>query len=204
MSSYLSNLLTSASSLRSRFSTSESDGPTPEDTHLCRVLRAYYSEQRRPFPDWLPPDPKEKSGFGRDDNSYDGRPQGSRTSTGFIISRRQGGSSTASGGGSGSGGLSDLWGDSGNGPPAPAETMSLRRGPRGAQPGGRLQVPNRPGAGIAGDQRSQSAGSHLGPQRMESVSAQDRLKARLFGGTGRVSAGSGTLSPNYDPPPGRR
>lgn len=62
MSSYLSGLLTTTTSrynsFRSAISTSETDGDTPDDTHLCRVLRSYYIEKGRPFPAWLPPDPK--------------------------------------------------------------------------------------------------------------------------------------------------
>ncbi|KAI9736867.1 MAG: hypothetical protein M1818_005918 [Claussenomyces sp. TS43310] len=64
MSSYLSGLLTTTTSryasLRSLIpsSASENDGDTPDDTHLCRVLRAYYVEKGRSFPSWLPPDPK--------------------------------------------------------------------------------------------------------------------------------------------------
>jgi hypothetical protein len=64
MSSYLSGLLTTTTSryasLRSLLPTSlaENDGDTPDDTHLCRVLRAYYVEKGRAFPGWLPPDPR--------------------------------------------------------------------------------------------------------------------------------------------------
>ncbi|OBT58998.1 hypothetical protein VE04_00810 [Pseudogymnoascus sp. 24MN13] len=62
MSSYLSNLLTTTStryaSLRNLLPTGEADGDTPDDTHICRVLRAYYTEKGRAFPPWLPPDPK--------------------------------------------------------------------------------------------------------------------------------------------------
>ncbi|PNS14396.1 hypothetical protein CAC42_3682 [Sphaceloma murrayae] len=62
MSGYLSNLLTSTTdrynSLRRNLLTSEGDGDTEDDSHICRVLRAYYTEKSRPLPDWLPPDPK--------------------------------------------------------------------------------------------------------------------------------------------------
>jgi len=62
MASYFSSLLTTTTSrvatLRQNLLPSESDGDTLDDTHLCRVLRAYYTEKGRAFPGWLPPDPK--------------------------------------------------------------------------------------------------------------------------------------------------
>lgn len=62
MSSYFSALLTTTTarvaSLRQNLLSTEDDGETEDDTHLCRVLRSYYSENDRPFPAWLPPDPK--------------------------------------------------------------------------------------------------------------------------------------------------
>ena len=62
MPSYFSDLLTTTTSrvatLRANLLTNENDGDTQDDTHLCRVLRAYYTEKGRQFPAWLPPDPK--------------------------------------------------------------------------------------------------------------------------------------------------
>ncbi|KAF4556687.1 Hypothetical protein D9617_1g085660 [Elsinoe fawcettii] len=62
MSGYLSNLLTSTTdrynSLRRNLLTSEGDGDTEDDSHISRVLRAYYLEKTSTLPDWLPPDPK--------------------------------------------------------------------------------------------------------------------------------------------------
>jgi hypothetical protein len=62
MPSYFSSLLTTTTSrvatLRANLLTNENDGDTQDDTHLCRVLRAYYTEKGRQFPAWLPPDPK--------------------------------------------------------------------------------------------------------------------------------------------------
>ncbi|KAL2067738.1 hypothetical protein VTL71DRAFT_15834 [Oculimacula yallundae] len=62
MTSYFSSLLTTTTSrvasIRANLLPSENDGDTEDDTHLCRVLRAYYTEKGRSFPGWLPPDPK--------------------------------------------------------------------------------------------------------------------------------------------------
>lgn len=43
-----------SSTTSSLSTTHPADGDTPADTHIARVLRAYYAEQRRPLPDWLP------------------------------------------------------------------------------------------------------------------------------------------------------
>ena len=45
-------------SIRQNLLPSENDGDSEDDTHICRVLRAYYTEKGRSFPAWLPPDPK--------------------------------------------------------------------------------------------------------------------------------------------------
>ncbi|KAL3427012.1 hypothetical protein PVAG01_00521 [Phlyctema vagabunda] len=62
MTSYLSSLLTTTTSrvasIRQNLLPTEDDGATEDDTHVCRVLRAYYTEKGRRFPAWLPPDPK--------------------------------------------------------------------------------------------------------------------------------------------------
>lgn len=62
MSSYWSTLVTTTTSrvasIRQNLLSGENDGDTEDDTHLCRVLRTYYTEKGRPFPSWLPPDPR--------------------------------------------------------------------------------------------------------------------------------------------------
>lgn len=58
MSTYLSSILTTTQRFRQLLPAGESDGDTTDDTHICRVLRAYYTEKGRAFPSWLPPDPK--------------------------------------------------------------------------------------------------------------------------------------------------
>ncbi|KAM0713980.1 hypothetical protein Q7P37_010944 [Cladosporium fusiforme] len=61
MSSYLSSLLTNTTSryasLRRTLLSNEEDGDTPDDSHISRVLRAYYTEKTRPYPPGCPPTP---------------------------------------------------------------------------------------------------------------------------------------------------
>ena len=62
MSSYLASLTTHYTSLRRLLPTSLSEETdlhisSPSDSHVSRVLRAYYTEKQRPFPAWLGPDP---------------------------------------------------------------------------------------------------------------------------------------------------
>ncbi|GME40422.1 major facilitator superfamily transporter sugar protein [Neofusicoccum parvum] len=207
MSSYFSNLLTTTTSrynsLRRNLLDNEADGDTEDDTHISRVLRAYYQEKGRPFPPWLPPDPRAPSPaptqqFVRSTGPAAGQAPPSR------------------------GGLSDLWD-----PPAsqtpPPQPGSLRsrappRGGAGAGRGGFLQPEPSQGGGGGGAGRplpSQRAGSYQSsfsqgrpsfdsqpPSSAGSGSAQDRLKARLWG-SGRSGSpgptGSGSSSPAGSP-----
>lgn len=185
MSSYLNNLLTNTTSrynnLRRQILSDEADGDTEDDSHLSRVLRAYYTEKGRPFPQWLPPDPK--------------APQPA-TPTQFASSsslRQQGQAPPM---GRGGGGLSDLWDT-----PAPQqqaqEPLSLRRGAGGRPLQGRPmgnsmtpepQVQGRPlpsqragsyQSSVGG--RPQAESSSPPPSAGGGTSAQERLKARLWG-----------------------
>lgn len=72
MSTYLSSLLTTTQRFRQLLPAGESDGDTTDDTHICRVLRAYYTEKGRAFPSWLPPDPKSPPPASLPGNSYAG------------------------------------------------------------------------------------------------------------------------------------
>jgi hypothetical protein len=217
MTSYLSNILTTTTSrynsIRRNLLNDETDGDTEDDSHISRVLRAYYTEKGRPFPPWLPPDPK--------------APQTAPVQ--LVTSGRAGAASAPPGPGgpaqppypTSSRGLGDLWGDSPAQMPAP-QSQSLRA---------RRPVPGSAGRRSPGVQEfeqaqarplpSQRAGSYQvaggpprgGGGRMETVSptpsggstgsgggtAQERLKARLWGG-GRTSP---SPSPNagYAPPP---
>ncbi|MCJ1358801.1 MAG: hypothetical protein MMC33_008801 [Icmadophila ericetorum] len=65
MTSYLSSLTDRYSSLKRLLPTSLNEDSdltvsNPNDSHVSRVLRAHYTEKGRPFPAWLGPDPNEK------------------------------------------------------------------------------------------------------------------------------------------------
>ncbi|PQE09493.1 GTPase-activating GYP7 protein [Rutstroemia sp. NJR-2017a BVV2] len=58
-SSYLNSFTSKVNSIRQNILQGEADGDTEDDTYLCRVLRTYYTnEKKAPFPPWLPPDPR--------------------------------------------------------------------------------------------------------------------------------------------------
>lgn len=206
MSSYLSSLVSTTTSrynnLRRTLLSDEADGDTEDDTHICRVLRAYYTEKGRPFPPWLPPDPKAPQPY--PSASY--------------------GKTSAPQRGSGGVGLSDLW----EGPQQPPEeNMTLRRSGQGRVPG--RGIPPRPGntepynSRVAGLQAepagrplpSQRVGSYQTqfPQQQSSrnestpspvpstnsgTSAQERLKARLLGAA-RAASPTQSAAPQSSP-----
>lgn len=136
----LNSLLTSttsryASLRRNLTSTSEDDSniTDPDDSHVSRVLRAYYTEKGRPFPAWLGTDPREAArAQQKTENPYvtsSSRPMGSlrgqSNNTHDVAAERPGQGR----------GLSDLWSDS----PGQEEraggttSSSLRRGPLGGR-----------------------------------------------------------------------
>ncbi|KAH9882895.1 hypothetical protein J1614_000261 [Plenodomus biglobosus] len=213
MSSYLNNLLTNTTSrynnLRRELLSGETDGDTEDDSHLSRVLRAYYTEKGRPFPPWLPPDPKAPQTAPVQFASSSGRQQGQVAPTGR-----------------GGGGLSDLWDNPAPQQP-PSQPQSLRRGP-GGRGGGAHALHGRPGMGNSLTPEPQSQGRPLPSQRAGSyqsslgghpssdaspppssgggTSAQERLKARLWGSGRSTSPAPRTNSQesvNTAPPSGR-
>lgn len=216
----LNSLLTSttsryASLRRNLTSTSEDDSKItdPEDSHVSRVLRAYYTEKGRPFPAWLGTDPREAARAQQKENPYvTSRPMGSlrgNSSTGDAAERPGQGR-----------GLSDLWSDSpGSGGQSPVEERgSLRRGPLGgrrmgasaqtqqqqeslnvrplpSQRAGSYQTQN---SAYAQQQQQQLRGDGRNtnspgppPGSSGSGSAQERLKARLGRGSSTRSEGGG-------------
>ncbi|RWA08755.1 hypothetical protein EKO27_g6353 [Xylaria grammica] len=210
MSGWYSNIVgattSKISNLQRSYFSGEADGDTEDDTHVCRVLRSYYAEKGKPFPGWLPPDPKAPPPA----TAVYSQPSqvGSRYGGLGQQQPQQGGS------------LSSLWDN--NPAPQPQETQSLRRG-RGVPPPMRNSDPRSspfrnsdPMAGNGQDNLqarplpSQRAGSYqtqgsfgsapTPPAGSGGGSAQDRLKQRLFGGSRTASpAASGP----FNPPPQR-
>ncbi len=208
MASWYSNVLTQTTSrisnLRSTWLGGDADGDSEDDTHVCRVLRAYYTEKGEPFPDFLPPDPKAPPPVA----PVYAQPQ---------VGSRYGGLAAEPGGT----GLSSLWDK--NPVSQRQDAQSLRQG-RGAPPAARGGDPRggrpSPFARNNGPQDdiqarplpSQRAGSYqtanVYTRNNETSSAppggsaQDRLRNRLFGG----GSGARTPSPatqNPFPPPGQ-
>jgi hypothetical protein len=210
MSSYLSNLLTTTTSrynsLRRTLLSDEADGDTEDDTHICRVMRAYYTEKGRPFPPWLPPDPK--------------APQSAPAQ--FVTSAGRHPGQAPMGGRAGGGGLSDLW-DAPSQQQPQQEPLSLRRGQgRGAgrpfqqrvgmadsySPGPQAQGRPLPSQRAGSYQSTSSFGGRppAEPSPPPSAgSAQERLKARLWGSGKSTSSVQSTASSNstssQGPPP---
>ncbi|KAK7215157.1 hypothetical protein V2G26_003160 [Clonostachys chloroleuca] len=130
MSSWYSNLITKTSSqissFRANISSSENDGDTEDDTHVCRVLRSYYTEKGRPFPGWLPLDPKAPS------QAAPIQPLLAHGSS----QQQQGSRPLPGGGGGGQPGLSSLW-DNGAAQqqqaPAPPASLRVGRQPPGGE-----------------------------------------------------------------------
>ncbi|KAI2621633.1 Sec1-binding region of Mso1-domain-containing protein [Hypoxylon sp. NC1633] len=205
MSAWYSNIVgattSKISNLQRTFLSSEADGDTEDDTHVCRVLRSYYTEKGRPYPSWLPPDPKAPP------------PVAAVYSQPSQVGSRYGGLAQQP-----QGGLSSLWDN--NPTSQPQDVQSLRRG-RGAPPAVRNNDPRnspfRNSDPMAGPGReevsarplpSQRAGSYqtagafgrdtgtAPPTTSAGGSAQDRLKQRLFGGSRTASpAGNGPFNP---------
>lgn len=213
MSSYLSNLLTNTTSryasLRRTLLSNEDDGDSPDDSHISRVLRAYYTEKARPYPPWLPPDPNDR-------RAQTPQPPPLQQQGSYYTSA--GGRSQYPAGQQGMGNrgsLNDLW-DSPAQPAQPAAPQSLRAGRR---PGGPRAEPAAAAFVAAGQGNlappaarplpSQRAGSYQSfqsagsgrvdpspPQSSGSAgggggTAQERLKARLWGAARSASPGPG-------------
>ncbi|CAI6333965.1 unnamed protein product [Periconia digitata] len=206
MSSYLNNLLTTTTSrynsLRRQLLSDEVDGDTEDDSHISRGLRAYYTEKGRPFPPWLPPDPKAPQAAPAQMVSSSGRGYGNMGPPQQQMGR-------------GSAAINDLW-DGPSQPQQQQEPMSLRRAQLGRGGGGRQglapsrspepQMQGRPlpsqraGSYQTGGDRFRPSETSPPPSAGSGVSAQDRLKARLWG-SGRSSSPSNTPSQSSSPAP---
>lgn len=221
MSGYFSNLLTNTTSrynsLRRTILNNEDDGDTEDDSHISRVLRAYYTEKGRPFPPWLPPDPNDRRAI--TPQPYGQQQGGYFTSAG---GRSQYGSVQAQAAQGSRGSLNDLW-DSPATNTAPAAPQSLRAGRR-APAGARPDPSSTLAPPAARPLPSQRAGSYQSMASQSSArpayepsppsssgggTAQERLKARLWGGARSGSPSSSMLASGapqggnpYDQPAG--
>lgn len=145
--SYFSTLLTSTTSRYASFrrtllsSSSEDDSSIddPENSHVSRVLRAYYTEKGRPFPAWLGPDPRAIATTQPPQRGF----------VGSASSSLRGQNSNITGTRNTGGGLGELWADKPAGEkPQDEQSGSLRRG-LGQRPGMR-------GSGSGGQQHHNS------------------------------------------------
>ncbi|KAI5287953.1 hypothetical protein KEM54_005594 [Ascosphaera aggregata] len=170
-------------SFRRAIAGEEVDDPDDENcSYISNVLRQYYTDKNRPYPNWLPPDPKGKiptptvapqlvtSHSTPTFQGYGNNP------TPSPISRPGQGN-----------GLGDLWGDSAPTGAVPQVT-SLRRGKTlhsgPATPSGASQTaaasslqPNGGGyfdRGVGG-----GSAAYASPGSVRAPSAQERLRARL-------------------------
>lgn len=195
MASWYSNLVTTASKLQRTYFSGEADGDTDDDTHVCRVLRAYYTEKGQAFPAWLPPDPKAPPPptlQQQQANRY-----------GALGGQQQQG---------GAGGLSSLWDNNNNnagggagGNPGRGQFVNSRNPFAAGGGGGGGGAEARPGL------PGQRAGSYqpVGTARADAaspagsaasgVSAQEKLKQRLWGGARTASP---TTGGPFQPPAG--
>ena len=221
MTSYLSSLTDRYSSLKRLLPTSLSEDSdltvsNPNDSHVSRVLRAYYTEKGRPFPAWLGPDPNEKQ-----------RPATTPALVNANLSNTSLNSSSGSlRGARGAGGLGDLFNDApAGGPGAQSEPLSLRsRRPGVRSPGitstssDSIPYPQRVAQAPLPPPSNSSTSSLQNPRPLPSqrigsyqtrqatppygtrpdsssstggastTSVQERLKARLGGGGSRVAS----------------
>lgn len=163
---------------------SEEDDDDNEDcSHVSDVLRAYYTEKGKPFPEWLPPDPRkpvvtpsQPAAFGQ----YSNYP----APGGMAHNRANSG---------GRGGLSDLW-DSRPAQPPLQHGQSLRAARPSAQALRSLDASNRQSGSDSSQNLtqarplpSQRAGSYQNvqpsPTPPPSGNPRDRLRAKLQHGS---------------------
>ncbi|ROW09199.1 hypothetical protein VPNG_05768 [Cytospora leucostoma] len=213
MSSWYSNILTNTSSrlnnLQRQVFASEADGDTEDDTHVCRVLRSYYSETGRGLPAWLPPDPKGPPPVVQQQGGNPGG-VGSRYGAGAPPNNRwDSSSSLRSGGGAGgrggagagaaaaAGGSRNPFARSNAVTPDPSSAVGA-----GAGAGGLAAQQARPLTGQRTGS-SQTAGSEVsvgGGGGGGVSSAQDRLRQRLWGSGARTTSPNSGTGP-FAPPP---
>lgn len=167
--------------LRQYYPAGETDGDTTDDTHICRVLHAYYKEKGCETPTWLPPDPSAPPAARLQQYGQTG---GNKMSSLFDDNRSQ---QTA---------------------PPPQQPQSLRQhGARVAGISRREQPGSSDGAYAPRPLPSQLGGSYqsaLAPsQPMLSAADRLKLKGKTFAGrSGSTSPSLGSQSGGNLRPPG--
>lgn len=177
---------------------SEEDDPENEDcSHVSNVLRAYYTENGRPFPDWLPADPKRPAAQIVPPVQYNQVNQ----YAGYGATQYGNQAPHSRGGSGGRGGLSDLWDPSPSQAPQQPQPQSLRTArptPQSLRSSdstgsgrGMIPAPSQSGP-TPRPLPSQRSGSYQMTQNaaVGGLSSRDRLRARVQGG-----GGSGRNSP---------
>lgn len=193
MASWYSNILTNTTSritnLQRSVFASEADGDTDDDTHVCRVLRQYYTENGRPLPNWLPPDPKApppapiiQQNSGPAASRYGAAPQqgGNQGGLSSLWDQNRGAGRGAGGGAAGS--RNPFARNAATPDPAPVQARPLP-----SQRAGSVQSNSVDMGGGGGGGGGAS-------------SAQDRLRQRLYGGGARTTSPSSSTGP-FAPPP---
>ena len=204
MTSYLSSLTSHYNSIKRLLPThlspdADNSINDPADSHVSRVLRAYYTEKGRPFPSWLGPDPNAPV----------------RAQPNYLSQARPSSSSMRAGVGpvKKGGGLGDLFGDSNatQSPPLQEEPLSLRsrRGafkaqtPSASSQSGPIPQPTaRPlpsqREGSYQSRSSDSGGNGFSVPAIKEQTAQERLRARLGGSKGSSPAPTPSPNANFD------
>ncbi|PMB66281.1 hypothetical protein BM221_007268 [Beauveria bassiana] len=203
MASWYASIVTKTSSqissLRSTLLSGEADGDTEDDTHVCRVLRNYYTDKGRPRPSWLPADPKAAQ---PPPQTLYAQPQ---------LGSRYGGLNNSAQGGGGGGGLpasaslASLWDSGASGQQQPVQApQSLRAGRGGGSgmlhPNGREEVASRPSLPGQRSGSYSSVSGQAGGGGGGGATAQDRLRQRLWGAA--RAASPVTSNQNVPPPQG--
>jgi hypothetical protein len=173
--SYFSNILTAT---KTRYASlrqgDEADGDTEDDSHITRVLRNYYAEQ-------IPQGRPYPTWLPPPPNARSNSPATSLRNT---YGRRQAGPAAAGNHQSGTS-LSDIW----DAPADPQQRPSIGRNTSAASTASRPQLfPDEPGAPASGG---------------GGLTAQQRIKERLWGSRGAASSPSPPPQQQYAPPPAR-
>lgn len=204
MTSYLGSLTTHYNSIKRLLPShlspdADNTISDPSDSHVSRVLRAYYTEKGRPFPPWLGSDPNAPV-----------RPQPN-----YVSQSRQSGPVVAAASGLSAtkrGGLGDLFGDSPESQiqQQQEEPLSLRsrrgafkaqtqiappQATYAAQPVARPLPSQRHGSYQS---RSSDSGSPFPQSTVKEQTAQERLRARLGSAKGVSPVGTPSPGANFD------